>query len=370
MFKNCSIDRDSLRSHNTCHHCTWRVRELHTAAKIIACVTGATGLIGSALVRRLSEMGAEVRALVHSPEKSRDLAERGVRIVYGDVGSGAGIAEAVFDANVVFHLAAKVNSSAPLADFLETNVHGTERVLEATAASASVRQVIYASSIAVYGRIAIGERIDESTPVDHSPEKRDAYSHSKILAEQAVAKFAHGNVCPVTIVRPGIVYGAAHPPPAALVGFRAGRTHFVFGQPQWHVPLTYVENVVDALARFAEQPFSEGLRDYNIVDDDLLTLSAYHLVRNEVERSRTVFISPAPVLASAAIFGPIARAITSAASGFSTYQFERSFQDRPYDTSKIRRDLGWSPRTSLRAALQASLPATSKSLRGNPYSPK
>jgi nucleoside-diphosphate-sugar epimerase len=98
-----------------------------------------------------------------------------------------------------------------------------------------------------------------------------------------------------------------------------------------------------------------GPIDYNLIDDDALTLAAYHLTRNEVERTRTVFLSPGPVLASAAIFGPLARAITPAASGFSTYQLERSLQDRPYDTSKIRAALGWSPRTNLRAALEASL---------------
>ncbi|HXM08100.1 MAG TPA: hypothetical protein VN936_11570, partial [Candidatus Acidoferrum sp.] len=148
------------------------------------------------------------------------------------------------------------------------------------------------------------------------------------------------------------------------------KTHFVFGEPEWHVPLIYVENVVDALVAIAEQPFSDGLRDYNIVDDDALTLGGYHLVRNEVERSRTVFLSPAPVLASAAVFGPLARAITPAASGFSTYQLERSLQDRYYDTAKIRRELGWSPRVPLRAALEASFLATSNSRPGSPYSPK
>jgi nucleoside-diphosphate-sugar epimerase len=211
----------------------------------------------------------------------------------------------------------------------------------------------------VYGRINHGERIDESTPPDPSPDKRDAYSHSKILAEQTVATFSQRSGLPVTIFRPGIVYGLAHPPPAGLVSFRVARTHFVFGEPAWHVPLTYVENVVDAFVAAAEQPGRDRVQDYNVVDDDTLTLGAYHLARNDAERTRTIFLSPGPVLAAAAIFGPLARAVTPAASGFSTYQLERSLQDRPYDTSKIRSALKWSPRVPLRTALEASLPVTS-----------
>jgi 2-alkyl-3-oxoalkanoate reductase len=310
-------------------------------------------------VRRLAETGAEVRALVRSPEKSRSVESDSVRLMSGDVSTGAGLAEAFAGANVVFHLAAKVNSSAPRADFIDTNVRGTERVLQA-AESASVPHVIYASSIAVYGRINDGDTITESTPLDPAPEKRDAYSHSKILAEQAVAARAQHAGPRITILRPGIVYGPAQPPPAGLAAFRAGRTHFVFGAPDWHVPLTYVDNVVDAFIAAAAQPPSSHLEDYNLVDDDALTLAAYHLTRNEVERSRTIFLSPAPVLASAATFGPLARTITPAASGFSTYQLSRSLQDRPYDTKKIRAALNWQPRVSLRASLETSLEASLK----------
>jgi nucleoside-diphosphate-sugar epimerase len=327
-----------------------------TTSNLRACVTGATGLIGSALVRRLASAGAEVRALVRAPQKASGVAAENVRLIVGDVTTGAGISEAIDGADVVFHLAAKVNSSASLGEFVATNVRGTGRVLQAAAASTSKPRVIYVSSIAVYGRINPGDRIDESAPLDPAPEKRDAYSHSKILAEQAVTAFAHHNKLPYTILRPGIVYGPAHPPPAGLVSFRAGRTHFVFGAPEWHVPLTYVENVVDALLAAAEQqPATAGPTDYNLIDDDALTLGAFHVARNQVEHTRTIFLSPGPVLASAALFGPLARAITPAASGFSTYQFARSLQDRPYDTSKIRAALGWSPRTSLRAALESSL---------------
>jgi nucleoside-diphosphate-sugar epimerase len=320
-----------------------------------ACVTGATGLIGTALVRKLLGSGAVVQALVRSQANAQLLAAAGAQAVVGDVTDASTVAESVRGAEVVFHLAAKVNSAGSLDDFMRTNVAGTECVLQAAAAAGCVRRVIYASSIAVYGRVRDGERIDESTPPEPSPSKRDAYSHSKILAEQAAVALATRLRISLTVARPGVVYGPGQAPPAALQSFQFMHSNFVFGQPEWHFPLAYVENVVDALILAGEQGSDAGLQQFNIVDDDALTLGAYHSVRNKIERSRTIFLSPNPLIAAAAIFGRVASAITPAASGFSKYQLERSLQDRYYDTSKIRAALSWSPRVPLRAALEASL---------------
>ena len=84
-----------------------------------ACVTGATGMIGAALVRRLLAAGAEVQALVRSPDKARALANAGVQITNGEITNANALTEAMRSADVVFHLAAMVNSSAPLSAFLE-----------------------------------------------------------------------------------------------------------------------------------------------------------------------------------------------------------------------------------------------------------
>jgi 2-alkyl-3-oxoalkanoate reductase len=324
------------------------------------CVTGATGLIGSALVRRLVADGNEVSALVRSPvSETSSTAVRGalagVHVVAGDLANHAAVAEAVRGADVVFHLAAKVSDTAPLRDFEGANVEGTRAILEAAVAAGTARCIIYLSSIAVYGRVTeAAPMIDEATTLDPSPEKRDAYSRTKIAAEQAAVAIAQRTRAPLTIMRPGIVHGAGRVPPPSLVGFSVGRTHVAFAQPEWHFPLVYVENLVDAIIAAAELPATTGIEDFNIVDDDALTLAKYHDVRNAVEHSRTVFLSPNPVLAAAAVFGPVARAVTPAGSGFSTYQMGRSLQDRVYDTKKIRAALNWSPRVSLADALEVT----------------
>jgi 2-alkyl-3-oxoalkanoate reductase len=311
-------------------------------------------------VRRLLADGDEVSALVRSPasETSSSATARqalaGARVVAGDLANQSAVAEVVGGAEVVFHLAAKVSDTAPLRDFEGANVEGTSAILEAAAAAGSVRRIVYLSSIAVYGRVAEDvPMIDEATPLDPAPEKRDAYSRTKIAAEQAAVAIAQRTGVPLTVLRPGIVYGSGRVPPASLVGFSVGRTHVAFAQPEWHFPLVYVENLVDAIIAAAQRA-SSGVEDFNIVDDDALTLAKYHEVRNAIEHSRTIFLSPNPVLAAAAVFGPIAGAIAPAASGFSSYQMGRSLQDRIYDTKKIRAALNWSPRVSLADALEAT----------------
>lgn len=324
-------------------------------------VTGATGLIGTALLRRLLAEGATVQALVRASscaeQGARDLAARGANLTPGDLKDPDSIARAVRGADVLFHLAAKVNSRGRLADFIEANVNGSERVFSACL-SEGVRRVVYTSSLAVYGRVGDelgdGERIDETTPLDPSPERRDFYSCSKILADRLAASFAREKNLPVTVLRPGVVYGPGKPPPPGLVSFTAAKTHFVFGQPDWRIPLVYVENLVDALLAAAKAP-AVGLQEFNIVDDDALTLGAYHQVRNTIERSRTVFLSRWPLLATATLLGGIAGRITPAAAGFTEYQLGRTLEDRRYDTLKIRSVLGWTARVPLGDAVHASL---------------
>src|ERR1017187_2135409 len=129
------------------------------------CVTGGTGFLGTALVRKLLAQGVPVRVLAR-PSGHADLLEtQGVEVVRGGLGDPDCIARGVEGAEVVYHLAAKVDTPGRKADFLETNVAGTERVLTACLQQ-GVGRVVYASSLAVYGPVPNGQRIDENTPCD------------------------------------------------------------------------------------------------------------------------------------------------------------------------------------------------------------
>jgi nucleoside-diphosphate-sugar epimerase len=328
---------------------------LHRRLAVRVCVTGATGFLGGALIRRLLAQGISVRALARPSPRADQLEAHGADVVRGDLSDSAAIARAVDGAQVVYHVAAMVEAPGDLADFLDANRGGTERVFHA-ALEHNVRSLVYSSSIAVYGLAREGQIIDENTPYDEQPDLRDAYSQSKIQADAFAVAFARKNSqstnLSIVILRPGVIYGPGKPLPFGLLGFNAGKTNVIFGHRHNRIPLNYIENLVDAM-QLAAEPSGENLRQYIVLDDDDLSLAQYHLGRKELQGTRALFFSGAPVLAAARI-AEATGIVKPGAGDFSVRQVSRALQDRHYSTQRIRRELGWSPRVPLREALRNS----------------
>jgi dihydroflavonol-4-reductase len=318
------------------------------------CVTGGTGFLGRALVRRLLGEGVPVRVLARPSRRADELEASGAHMVRGQLGDSESVARAVQRTDIVYHVAAKVETPGTKGEFIETNVRGTEQVLTACLQQ-GVSRVIYMSSVAVYGPVRSGQRIDEDTPHDEAPELRDSYAHSKILADELAISFARRTGLPVAIIRPGLIYGPGKPLPLGLLGFHLGKASVVVGNRSHRVPLNYIENLIDAM-QLASHLKGEGLRQFNVVDDEGLTLGQYHETRTEVERTATLFFPGWPLLIAA----PFARALTrvlplGSSNGFSRHQLKRALQDRWYDTRRIREETGWAPRVQLREAVQRTL---------------
>jgi len=316
------------------------------------CVTGGTGFVGGALVRRLLADRVPVRVLARPSARADELEARGAEVVRGSLADSEAVKRAVVGTESVYHVAAMVEAPGDTADFVDANLGGTERVF-AECLTAHVPQVVYTSSIAVYGPTREGEVITEDTPYDAALERRDSYAQSKILADKFAAEFSRKNGLPLVILRPGIVFGPGKALPIGLLGFRVGNTNVVFGKASHRFPLNYVENLVDALL-LAGQSKQPGLRHYIVLDDDDLTLEWYHAARAEVDGSKAIFLLGWPVQAVGAIAEPVMRLLhVGQGVGFTKHQLRRSLQDRHYDTSRIRRELGWAPRVSLGDALRA-----------------
>lgn len=130
----------------------------------------------------------------------------------------------------------------------------------------------------------------------------------------------------------------------ALLGFQLGKTSVVFGKPDSRIPLNYVENLVGAL-RLVFNSNEERLQQFNIVDDDALTLRQYHSARKQTENTHTLFLPGSLVFHAASIAQRWTTALT-------TYQVKRALEDRWYLSARIRREAGWEPELTLKQALE------------------
>ncbi|MDQ3978740.1 MAG: NAD-dependent epimerase/dehydratase family protein [Actinomycetota bacterium] len=188
-------------------------------------MTGGTGVVGGAVLRRLVAQGRTVVALARSERSSRSLTALGARAAPGDVMDPPSLAAAMEGCEVVYH-AAGLNASC-LRDpsvLFDVNVRGSGHVIEA-AARAGVRRVIYTSSAAT-----VGERPGEVGREDslHRGWFLSHYERSKFDAERVVMERAGVlgveavSVNPTSVQGPGRADGSAR----LLVLFLTGRLRF------------------------------------------------------------------------------------------------------------------------------------------------
>ncbi len=317
------------------------------------CVTGATGFVGGALVRRLLAEGSQVRVLARPSPRADQLEAKGAEVVRGGLGDAAAIERAIEGAEAVYHTAARVEGHGSRDQFFDTNVGGTERVLVASL-RAKARRVVYLSSIAVYGLTAAEAAINEDTPFDDVPEERDFYAQSKIEADRLAMKFGENAEMGITILRPGVVYGPGKPLPTALLGARFGKLDFVFGRPDQPFPLNYISNLIDAMTLVARATDRKS-RQFIVIDDEALTLGQYHAAREKVQKTWTMFFSARPVVMAATCARPVTKLLPQDAGAFSRRQMIRASQDRWYDTRRIREQTGWAPKVPLQDAIQQTV---------------
>jgi len=311
-------------------------------------VTGANGFVGSALVRRLLAHGEEhVRCLVRPGSDTSKLdglvaAHRDVvEIISGTLNRREDCVRALSGGvEVLYHLAASPGG-AP-ADMFLNSVVGTKNLLEALVEVDVGIKVVYCSSFSVYGVADLprGATVDEETPLEPHPEERDMYSQSKLRQEQLVREYQAEHGFPLTVLRPGTVYG----PGGGLISGRVGLELFgVFlhlGRGN-ALPLTYVDNCAEALVVAGKSDDAVG-ETFNVVDDD--TVSSRQFLRRYRKQVKRVPVVPMPYVATQ-LMSRMVKWYSTYSKGqlpaiFTPYKTASMWKGNRFDNSKLKR-LGW-----------------------------
>lgn len=187
-----------------------------------------------------------------------------------DIADKAAIEPALNGVDHVFHCAARTGPWGPPAEYERVNVRGLETMVRA-AMAAGVRRFVHVSSITVHGNDVRGVA-DERAPLRAEP---NPYSRSKVAGERLLRRMISDEGAPVTIVRPGWVYG---PGDTASFGRFATMIEkgamIVVGSGRNHVPLAYVTDVAEGMLAAAAAAHAVG-RAYLLLNDELVTQRAF-----------------------------------------------------------------------------------------------
>src|SRR3954447_11075759 len=174
-----------------------------------AFVTGGSGFVGGALIRRLSSEGWTVRALARSDRSAQAVQDAGAEAIRGDLDDVPALRAGADGADVFHHAAAKVEDFGDPADFERVTVQGTRNALEA-ARDAKVPRFVHVRTEAALMAGQPLVNVDETAPL--RPDSAAPYPWSKARAEQAVRdantlQGAGGNSLETVVVRPRFVWG-------------------------------------------------------------------------------------------------------------------------------------------------------------------
>lgn len=300
-------------------------------------LTGASGFVGSWLIRRLIRDGMQVKGVVRRQSKSTpetvSIGELGPETAWGEVTTGQ---------EVVVHTAARVHvmqdfAVDPLAEFRRVNVEGTVNLARQSAAS-GVKRFIFISSIKVNGE---GTRYGEPFTAEDLPQPVDSYGISKHEAEEQLRRLAAETGMEVVIIRPPLVYG-----PGVKANFLSMMRWLYKGIPlplgaiNNRRSLVALDNLVDLIVTCIDHPAAANQTFLAGDGEDLSTTELLRRMGAALGRpARLIPVPPALLSAGATMLGK--RAVA-----------QRLLGSLQVDISKTRALLGWTPPVGVDEALR------------------
>ena len=302
-------------------------------------VTGASGFVGRHVCSALAAKGAQVVA--GTRESQVVVAGADASALMAPESSLEHLTSALQGAQAVVHLAAAVHDvhgRTSEAEYCRVNRDYPLHVARA-AVAAGVQRFVFVSTIKVNGEgTSRDAAYDEDSPASpHGP-----YAESKWQAEQSLLKLSTASGLQMRIVRPPLVYGpGVRANFLSLMRWVQRGVPLPFGSLHNARSLVYVENLADLLARLALQTGNDALSRTHLVSDEA------DLSTPELVRGIAAALGVAPRLVPIPEF--LLRSVLSALGRGEL--IDRLLGSLRVDSSRVRRELGWSPPFSVAEGL-------------------
>jgi predicted dehydrogenase/nucleoside-diphosphate-sugar epimerase len=323
-------------------------------AKVL--VTGANGLIGRHLVRRLLQEGSCVRILVRRMPEAEFMNDGSVEIFLGDLGDPAAVDEAVAGTEIVYHVGAAMKGGAD--DHERGTVCGTQNIVDSVLRH-HVQRLVYISSLScLHAAVARrGDVITEAWPVEPSPTKRGAYTQAKTAAEKIVLDAVRDGRLRAVLLRPGRVFGPGMTLLTPEVARKMGNFFVVLGDGTRELPLVYVEDVIDAIVLAVERRKFDGTV-FHIVDRTQITQN--QVVRDYISKNAKkakVIHLPVAIVYGLALGFELLSKVLNRPVPLSIYRVKSALARMKFDCTRAENELGWQPRIGVASGLQETMAA-------------
>jgi len=230
-----------------------------------ALVTGGSGFLGGALVRRLQAQGDEVTVLGRNRTIGERLERAGIHFVWADLVDAEAVNSACAQQEIVFHCGANVAPWGRYQDFYGPNVIGTQNIIQGCITQ-GVTRLVHVSTPSIYFAHQDRLNVGEYDPLP--PKLVNAYAATKFQAERLIDR-AYRNGLPVITIRPRAIFGPGDTTifPRVIRALEEGRLRII-GYGDNVQDLTYIDNVVDALLLCQRAPATLLGKKYNITNGE------------------------------------------------------------------------------------------------------
>lgn len=319
-------------------------------------ITGATGFVGGHLVDACLGRGERVSAIVRPSSDASAIEKQGVAVFRGDFGD-AGVVQKALDSgvDVVVHCAAKVGDRGPVEEYRPTNVDAFRRLMDACKGR-PLHRFVHVSSLGVYeARHHQGTDETEPLPAAHM----DSYTTTKVESDKLAQETMRAGTLPVTILRPGFVYGPRDKVvlPKLIRHMARKKIHYL-GADQRAQNTIYVGNFVDAVFLAVDNPKAVG-QIFNLTDGEFVSKRRFIEAVADgmgLKKSKQVL----PYWLAALVVKLVKRQMTkSLARGTKPWvtpaQFKFMQLNLDFSIDKARRELGYQPRYSFDQGIKETI---------------